>query len=197
MRRISVLITVMSLFVVAMAASPVLAQTGGTHVTRGGNPSCTISPSGSTVTVTCSSELAGLGNEDLSTLVSATGFATYLCGAPGNENTAKGQNKVPVQFQGSEPTVVPGDQLKNGRATATDTLTLVAPAASTVTPAQAGCPNNQWHVIGPGNITLTSVTYTVTQGGTTLERVVWSDASDFANNTLTFAEANIVSGTAF
>jgi hypothetical protein len=191
------IIAVLSLIVAALAAVPALAQTGGTHFTRGGLPSCTIDLSGSTANVDCSSELAGLGNENLVIQTSATGFVTFQCGSPGNENIAPGQNRLPATFQGTEPTVILGGQIKNGRATATDDVTVVAPSASDVTPAEAGCPNRRWHVIGPGDITLTSVTYTVRQGGQLLATVTWSDASDFSDNTLTFAEANSSSGPAF
>lgn len=158
------LIAVLSLMALAVAAVPALAQ--GEHFTRNGFPSCTISgtTANQTRTVTCSGELAGLGGEDLVVTTSAIGQATYACGAPGSGNLSPGQNKVPATISNQEPTVTPGSAIKNGRATATDFVTLTAPNA---TAEQAGCPNPNWQTSFLA-LNITSVTYTVSQGGVTL-----------------------------
>jgi hypothetical protein len=164
MRRIGI-IGVLSMLLVAFAASVALAQ--GEHFTRNGFPSCTISgttSSGERI-VTCTGELAGLGNEDLIVTTSATGEVTFLCGAPGSGNLAPGQNKVPATVTAEEPTVTPGSAIKNGRAIATDFVILTAP--TDVTAEEAGCQNPNWQVVSSG-LTVTSVTYTVSQGGVTL-----------------------------
>ena len=58
MRKIGI-IAVLSLLVVAIAAVPVLAASP--HFKKGGSPVCTVSPSGSTSSTTCTASLSGLG----------------------------------------------------------------------------------------------------------------------------------------
>src|SRR5438034_357606 len=143
---------------VAFAASP--------HFKKGGEPVCTFSGTTS-IPVTCTGTLAGLGNEDLLLHLSVSGFALYQC-QNGGGNTAPGQNKVLVG-PASSNTVIPGDQIKNGNLTFTtvpgDTLT----AAPTVSAAVAGCPNGNWTGVNP-NLTVTDITLIISQpaGVTTL-----------------------------
>src|SRR5215213_2871793 len=129
MRKLGI-IAVLSLLVVALAAVPALGQTGGVHFTKQGFPKCTIT--GTTASesrdVTCTSELAGLGNEDLVTTTLAEGSVTFFCGAPGSGNLAAGQNKFPATQSGTYPSVLPGEEIKGGRAFATDSVTLEAPS---------------------------------------------------------------------
>src|ERR671938_313983 len=91
--------------------------------------------------------------------VSANGTATGLtCTSPGG-NEAPGQNPaVLVTSSGSQTIHNP----KNGRA-GVDVTT----AQPTVTPKQAGCPNNNWRVT-IADVTFTTYTHTISQGGTTL-----------------------------
>src|SRR5262249_57008968 len=62
------------------------------HFKKGGEPTCTFSGTTS-IPVTCTGTLAGLGNQDLNIHLAVSGFALYEC-QNGGGNTAAGQNKV-------------------------------------------------------------------------------------------------------
>jgi hypothetical protein len=130
-------------------------QTAGAHFTKNGNPICTDVGT----QVRCTAEVAGLGGETVVATVSANGTATGLtCTSPGG-NESPGQNPaVPVTAGGSQTINNP----KNGRA-GVDVTTL----EPTVTPKQAGCPNNNWTVT-IADVTFTTYTLTISQRGTTL-----------------------------
>jgi hypothetical protein len=98
----------------------------------------------------------------LNTTVS--GFAVYQCQNAGG-NTAPGQNKVLVG-PATAPTHIPGTEIKNGNLAFT-TNPAVLSAPSTVTGAEAGCPNPNWTGVNPA-LTVTSITLTISQGGTLL-----------------------------
>ena len=140
----------------ALAASP--------HFKRGGTPVCTFSGTTS-IPVTCTGTLAGLGNEDLNLHLSVSGTALYQC-QNGGGNTAPGQNRVLVGPATSD-TAVPASAIKNGSLTfTTNPATLTA--AATVSGATAGCPNNNWTGVNP-TVTLTSITLVIEQPpGTTI-----------------------------
>ena len=131
------------------------AQTSGAHFTKGGTPVCTDVGT----QLRCTAEVAGLGQETLVSTVTANGTATGLtCTSPGG-NQAPGQNPaVPVTSSGSQTINNP----KNGRASID-----VTTAQPTVTAKQAGCPNNNWTVT-VADVTFTTYTLTISQGGTTL-----------------------------
>ena len=130
-------------------------QTSGAHFTKGGSPVCTDIGT----QVECTAEVAGLGQETVVATVSANGTATGLtCTSPGG-NQAPGQNPaVPVTSSGTQTITNP----KNGRASID-----VKSATPTVTPKQAGCPNNNWRVT-IADVTFTTYTLTISQGGTTV-----------------------------
>src|SRR4051812_24366435 len=100
---------------------------------KGGAP--TFADQGTTLR-TCFS-LAGLGNGDVTIIVTTTGSATTLCTNQGG-NTAPGQNKTPVSP--SVQQTFPSTQIKNGNLSVC--LTTTPPAAPTA--AAAGCPNSNW-----------------------------------------------------
>ena len=131
------------------------AQTGGAHFTKGGAPVCTDVGT----QLRCTAEVAGLGQETVVATVQASGTATGLmCVSPGG-NASPGQNPaVPVSAGGTQTISNP----KNGRASVN-----VATATPTVTPKQAGCPNNNWQVT-IADVTFSTYTFTISQGGTTL-----------------------------
>src|ERR671932_1690322 len=131
------------------------AQTSGAHFTKGGSPVCTDIGT----QLRCTAEVAGLGQETVVSTVSANGTATGLtCTSPGG-NEAPGQNPaVPVTSSGSQTINNP----QNGPAGVD-----APPAQPTVTPKQAGCPNNNWTVT-VADVTFTTYTLTISQGGTTL-----------------------------
>ena len=140
----------------ASAASP--------HFKHGGEPTCTISGSGSSQTVVCRASLAGLGNGDVTVNVTVSGFAVYQCQNPGG-NLAPGQNKV-LEGPQTVPTTIPSASVKNGNVTFTtnpNTLT----AEPTVSGSAAGCPNGNWTGVNP-TLSITQISMTIAQGGTTL-----------------------------
>jgi len=96
--------------------------------------------------------------------VTVSGSAVYQCSNNGG-NTAPGQNKVLVGPT-TTPTLIPGDQIKNGNVSfTTEAAVLTAPA--TVTGAQAGCPNPNWTGVNP-TLTTTDISMRISQGGVLL-----------------------------
>jgi len=135
-----------------------------THFKKGGEPVCTVSSSGASSSTTCSASLSGLGNGDLLIEVTVSGSAVYQCSNNGG-NTAPGQNKVLVGPT-TTPTLIPGDQIKNGNVSfTTEAAVLTAPA--TVTGAHAGCPNPNWTGVNP-TLTTTDISMRISQGGVLL-----------------------------
>jgi hypothetical protein len=159
MRRLAtILILALGLLVVtaqaSLAASP--------HFKKGGEPVCTFSGTTS-IPVTCTGTLAGLGNEDLRVDLSASGFALYQCQNQGT-NVAPGQNKVLVG-PATSSTSIPASAIKNGNLVfTTNPATLTA--APTVSGATAGCPNPNWTGVNP-TLTLTDITLDIFQPVTT------------------------------
>ncbi len=157
MRRLLILLFV-PLVMMFMAAP---ANAASPHFKRNGSPTCTISGSGSSLSTTCTASLAGLGNGDLDITVTTAGSAVYQCQNNGG-NTAPGQNRVLVGPV-TEPTHIDAGQIKNGTVTfATNPVVLSAP--TTVSGADAGCPNPNWTGVNP-QLTLTSITMDISQGG--------------------------------
>jgi hypothetical protein len=159
MRRILVAISAVGALLVltvpsALAASP--------HFKKGGEPVCTFSGTTS-IPVTCTATLAGLGNEDLNIHLSVSGFALYQCQNAGG-NTAPGQNRV-LEGPATSDTAIPASAIKNGNLTfTTNPATLTA--APTVSAAVAGCPNPNWTGVNP-TLTLTNITLDIFQPVTT------------------------------
>lgn len=162
MRRISVFVFIMSLVILAMAASAAIAESP--HFKKGGSPVCTVSGTGTNSTsTTCTATLAGLSNQDLAINTTVKGFAVYQC-QNGGGNIAPGQNRVLVGPV-TAPTNIDSSAIKNGNLTFT-TNPAVLTAPQTVTGAEAGCPNPNWTGVNP-SLTVTDITLTIAQGGTT------------------------------
>lgn len=129
-------------------ASPALAgpttPTAGVHFTHGGSPTCTVTD----LMADCTSELAGLGGGDIAITTSVTASATYTCRNRGG-NEAPGQNKVTGPTVGSDPVILPGDQIKNGRAVVSGETTEPATVEEEVSGTVAGCPNGNWRGVKP------------------------------------------------
>jgi hypothetical protein len=156
--RVLCVVTLVAVFgalsAVAVASSP--------HFKKGGVPVCTFSGTTS-IPVTCTGKLAGLGNEDLNIHLSVSGFALYQCQNAGG-NTAPGQNKV-LAGPAESDTAIPADAIKNGNLTfTTNPATLTA--APTVPGAVAGCPNPNWTGVNP-TLTATDITLEIFQPVTT------------------------------
>src|ERR671936_2412180 len=154
-----------NILVVALVAFAVFATSAfasSVHFKKGGTPTCTISGTGTASTsTTCTGEVAGLGMEDIEIDVTVGGFAVYQC-QNGGGNIAPGQNKVLVGPT-TTPTTISGNEIKNGNLLfTTNAADLSAP--TTVTAAQAGCPNPNWTGVNP-TLTVTDITLKFFQGG--------------------------------
>jgi hypothetical protein len=146
--------TTLVTFLVGAVAVPLI-YAASVHF-KGGAPS--FSDQGTTLK-TCFS-LAGLGNGDVTIIVTTTGSATTLCTNQGG-NTAPGQNKTPVKPSGQ--TTIPSTEIKNGNLSTCVTTT--APTAPTA--AEAGCPNSNWST-SLTDVEFATATVTVIQGGKTV-----------------------------
>jgi hypothetical protein len=144
--------------VALFAALSAVAVAGSPHFKHGGEPVCTFSGTTS-IPVTCTASLSGLGNQDLNVRLSASGSAVYQCRNNGG-NIAPGQNKVLIGPATSN-TAIPASQVKNGNLTFTTNPATLA-ASSTVSGAVAGCPGNNWTGVNPV-VTLTSISLVIEQ----------------------------------
>ena len=140
MRKLGI-IAVLSLLVVALAAVPAIAA--NPHFI--GTP--TLTDNGTTLTAT--GTIAGLGNQDIDVVLTATGRATVTCKNPAG-HVAPGQTKN-VTVTGSDSDI----EVKNGKATFS--VTTNEPVAP-----QNACPNRKWTATVT-NVNFTSATLTVFQ----------------------------------
>ncbi|HEX8915546.1 MAG TPA: hypothetical protein VF796_24545 [Humisphaera sp.] len=108
-------------------------------------------------TLTASGSIAGLGNEDVTVTLTATGTATILGVNPAGK-VAPGQSQS-VTVLGSQVITDP----KNGRVDFS--VTTIAPTAPTA--AEAGLPNAKWTAVVT-DVQFSTATITVQQGGETV-----------------------------
>ena len=116
----------------------------------------TFTDNGTTLTV--KGALAGLGNQDVTIRVTASGVATSItCTNPAGHE-APGQNKPRVQSLGEQ--TITRTEIKNGNVSFS--VTTADPAQ--LSAKQAGCPNNNWSA-RINDVEFDEVTISVVQGG--------------------------------
>jgi hypothetical protein len=166
-KRVAIIATLSTLLMAILAPTTLAADTtivnfanapSGTHFTTGSStPVCTVTDTGTSVTVSCTgTEVAGVGNTNATVALTVTASATGVCHNPGNFKVV-----TPFTRTVSETTTATVVSTKNGR--------LTIPAQSdTITAADAlagfTCPNPNW-TPEITDISLTSFTYTVTFAG--------------------------------
>jgi len=162
MRRVRIVLLALPMMLAAFVLASSAALAASPHFKKGGEPTCTFSGTTS-IPVTCTGTLAGLGNQDLKIHLAVSGFALYQC-QNGGGNTAPGQNKV-LEGPATADTAIPASAIMNGNLVfTTNPATLTA--APTVDAATAGCANNNWTGVNPV-LTLTSITLDIFQPVTT------------------------------
>ena len=137
-------------FACATVATGVL-YAANVHFKRGP----TVTDNGTSLSV-CAS-LAGLGNQDVTITVAATGSIDATCVSPGG-NEAPGQNKIP--FATSVTTTIKSTQIKNGNVS----FCVTTPGPGPISASQAGCPNDNWTAVVT-DVEFEFASITVEQGG--------------------------------
>ena len=146
MRRTSILVA--TLVALGLTASVALAVS--VHFKKG---SPVFADQG--LVLNASGSLAGLGNGDVLITLTATADPTTTCTNQGG-NQAPGQNPGEVTVTGSQS--LPASEIKNGNLAFN--VTTNPPAQPT--PAQAGCPNNNWTGVNPA-LTVTDIRLVISQ----------------------------------
>src|SRR5215831_18815550 len=162
MRRVRIVLIALPVILAAFVLTSSAALAASPHFKKGGEPTCTFSGTTS-IPVSCTGTLAGLGNQDLNIHLAVSAFALYQC-QNGGGNTAPGQNKV-LEGPATSDTAIPASAIKNGNLVfATNPATLTPPAKSRA--ATGGWPKCNLTRVNPG-LTLTEIPLEIFQPVTT------------------------------
>jgi hypothetical protein len=150
---------VIIVLVVSFGICSAAAIAANVHLKGGANAEVVFNDGG--LTLTGSGALAGLGNGDVLVIISATANPTGQCCNPSGGCKVPGQNPAPVNVTGSES--IPASEIKNGSVS----FAVTTDPPQTPIAGAPDCPNSSWteNIL---NMSFTSATITVMQGGQTV-----------------------------
>jgi len=113
------------------------------------------------LTLSVSGELSGLGNQNITVNLDATGVPRATCTNPAGSTQPPGQNPASVTLSGTQH--IAAGEIKNG----TVPFSLTSAGPESPIRGAPDCPNRKW-TEAITDIAFTSATITVTQGGNSL-----------------------------